>query len=172
MPKATLDKLSARIGELQQEIEESRADLKTLHKQKNAIEKTLRVQRAANEEKKSKVNNLQFLKFGREVDIDELEAMADRSAETEIENNITEIEENFRIQQARLLKEKDKLTDKLMSITQKNTELMKDLSGLTQTKLDVTRELNNVKVESTGDSKLADMAEEAENERLTTIMRA
>ena len=73
---------------------------------------------------------MQFLKFGREVDIDELEAMADRSAETEIENNITEIEVNFRNQQAKLLREKDKLTDKLMAITKKNTSLMNEVSKL------------------------------------------
>jgi len=170
--KEDVRKLHARIGELHSEIEEARADLKTLHKQKTSIERTLRQQRAAIDEKKGKVNDLQILKFGREVDIDELEAMADRSAETEIENSITEIEENFRIQQAKLLKEKDKLTDKLVGVTKKNTELMNTVSKLTGTKLAIARELNNVKVESTGDSKLAQMAEEAENERLTTILRA
>merc|ERR1711991_1004294 len=128
IPREDLDNSRDRIGGLKSEIEEARVELKSLHKQKTSIERTLRQQRAAIEEKKEKVNDLQILKFGREVDIDELEAMADRSAETEIENNITEIEVNFRNQQAKLLREKDKLTDKLMAITKKNTSLMNEVS--------------------------------------------
>merc|ERR1711871_8787 len=172
IPREDLDNLRDRIGGLKSEIEEARVELKSLHKQKTSIERTLRQQRAAIEEKKEKLKNLQILKFGREVDIDDLEALADRSAEKEIENSIAEIEENFRVQQAKLLKEKDKLTDKFIRVTKENTALMNELSGLTKKRLDITRELNSVKMESTGDSKLAAMAEEAENERLRTVLRA
>merc|ERR1712146_883070 len=49
---------------------------------------------------------------------------------------------------------------------------MNELSSLTKKRLDITRELNSVMMESTGDSKLAAMAEEAENERLRTVLRA
>merc|ERR1711991_218033 len=170
--KRDFDRLHDRIGELAVEIERAKADLKTLHKQKKLIERSLKVQVSSNEEKKSKVYQVQLLKFGREVDIDQLEQMADRSLEHEIENNIVEIEEDFRSEQSKLLAQKGRLTDSLVEITKRNTGLLQRVADMTTTKIDITRELNHVKVDSTGDSRLAEIAEKQELERLTIFMRA
>lgn len=111
-----MNRLGARIGELGLEIEEAKADLRKLHKQKVVIEKNLKARHAEISEKKARVLSVQMMKFGREIDIDELEEKSDRSWEYEIEANISDIEAKFRNQQAKLALEQEALTDKLIEV--------------------------------------------------------
>ena len=114
---SSLNKLQSRIAELGVEIDDARANLKTLHKQKISIEKSLKVRNSEISEKKARVLKVQMLKFGREIDIDVLEQQSDRTWENEIEAKIVEIEESYRLKQAQLSKEQDALTDKLIEVT-------------------------------------------------------
>jgi chromosome segregation ATPase len=111
-----LNRLQSRISELGVEIEEARKSLKALHKQKVSIERNLKTRNAEISEKKARVLNVQMMKFGKEIDIDVLEQQSDRSWEFEIEKKIENIEEKFAVQQTKLIREQDLLTDRLMQV--------------------------------------------------------
>jgi hypothetical protein len=57
-----------------------------------------------------------MLKFGRVIDLDELEARSDRSKETEAENQLKDDEQIFKIKAARLNKESAALQEKLFEV--------------------------------------------------------
>ena len=114
--RESLNKLQARIGELEEEIESAKNNFKALHKQKVLIEKNIKIRNTEISDKKAKVLSVQMMKFGKEIDIDELEQKSDRSWEYEIEDGITSLEEKFRTQQLLLEKEQDALTDKLIEV--------------------------------------------------------
>ena len=48
---------------------------------------------------------------------------------------------------------------------------MNGVGNLTKSKLDIARELNHAKIDSTGDSKLAEIAEKQERERLLVFVK-
>lgn len=48
---------------------------------------------------------------------------------------------------------------------------MKTIGSLTSSKLEIARELNHAKVDSTGDAKLAAMADKQERERIATFVK-
>jgi hypothetical protein len=56
------------------------------------------------------------MKFGKEIDIDVLEQQSDRTWEFEIEKKISSIEDRFLIQQLKLAREQDTLTERLMHV--------------------------------------------------------
>jgi len=57
-----------------------------------------------------------MMKFGKEIDIDVLEQQSDRTWEFEIEKKISSIEDRFLIQQLKLAREQDTLTERLMHV--------------------------------------------------------
>ena len=111
-----MNRLQSRISELGIEIEEAKTSLKALHKQRVSIERNLKIRNAEISEKKARVLNVQMMKFGKEIDIDVLEQQSDRSWEFEIEKKIENIEEKFAMQQMKLIREQDLLTERLMQV--------------------------------------------------------
>ena len=111
-----------------------------------------------------------MMKFGAEVDIDDLEKKLDKTSEEEISRQIEEIEKNFRKEQSKLMKQHDKLTDKLVKLTKTNTALMKELGDLTKAKMDIERELNHVPPVTTGDAKLAELQDQKEMRKMTIFL--
>merc|ERR1711998_757501 len=140
----------------------AKGELKELQKRKGAITKKLQEDAKTLEAKKRRVLQLQIMKFGSEIDIDDLESKSDKSTEEELNRQIEEIERNFRKEQAKLMKRKDKLTDKLVEVTKINTDLMKKLAELTNAKLEIGRELNHLPPVTTGDDKLVELQEQKE----------
>lgn len=165
-----LKKLQSRIEELHHEIDEAKGSLKDLQRRKGAIEKKLRDDFRAIEAKKHKATQVQMMKFGGVIDIDELEKKSDKSSEEEINRQIEEIERNFRKEQSKMIRKRDKLTDKLVEVTKINTTLMKELGELTSKKLEIGRELNHLPPVTTGDDKLAELQEQKEMRKLTIFL--
>ena len=167
----TLHRLQARVGELGGEIEATNVNLTALHKQKNIISKNLKSRLVSLQEQKKKVQDVQLMKFGKEIDIDELAEKADQSYANTIELEIEELGTKFRNDQARLVRDEEKLTDRLVQITKENTELMRTIAAYTQSKLEIGRELNHARIESTGDTRSADLAEKAERDKIASFVK-
>lgn len=87
-----LQKLSERIGELHNEIQDAKVSFKSLHREKVRLEKERGVQRKKIENWTDKCNELQMLKFGRLIDLDVLEQGSDRTKEDEAEATISAME--------------------------------------------------------------------------------
>jgi predicted nuclease with TOPRIM domain len=112
--------LKERIGELYNEIEEARENLKFLHKERSQLIKERDSKEEDTSRWKQKCKDLQMLKFGREIDLDELEGFSDRSKELEIENLLESEREKFEAESNLLVKEvvtgKERLIKVLLNI--------------------------------------------------------
>lgn len=111
------------------------------------------------------------MKFGKQIDIDDLENRADKSFVMQIESEINSLQVGFREQHAKLVREREILSDKLVEATRRNTELVTTVANYTESKLEIARELNRARVDATGDSKSADLAEKQERDKIASIVR-
>lgn len=105
--------MQSRIGELQQEGNDARINFRELHKERVRLEKERDAVKAQIEILTDRCNNLQMLKFGRVIDIDELEAGSDRTKENEAELGVKAVEEKHSSIVSTLNKEGAVLKDKL-----------------------------------------------------------
>ena len=71
----------------------------------------------------------------------------------------------------KLIEEQDRLTDKLIEVTKKNTSLMANIASLTKSKLEIGRELNHARIESTGDAKLVELADQQDRDRIALFAK-
>lgn len=111
-----LSRLDDRIHELHKESDDANVDFKELHKQRVQLKKEKESRQADIDALMKKCNDLQMLKFGRIMDLDELEAGADHSKEEEAEATIREIESKSQSQQQKSVKEVDKLKEELSKV--------------------------------------------------------
>jgi len=140
---SALLRLQERIGELHNETEAARADLHQLYKRRVTLEKEREVQRVEIDRWLERINELQMLKFGRLVDLDDIEVGTDTTKDQETAEAIKKLEDSHLIAAGKLLRQKDQLKEEIAAATRRNTELLQQISGLTETKLAVTRELNS-----------------------------
>ena len=144
--------LRARIGGLRKETDEARKQYGELRKERVVLSKLRDAQQEKISQWKAKARDLQMLKFGREIDLDDLEAGSNRSREDEAEHSLTEQEKAFSDIIRKLTKEGEALREKLAGIMVKNTDLLKKVGECTEEKLTITRDLNkpgnNVSTES------------------------
>ena len=159
-----LSRLQSRIGELELEVSAARRDFKALHKERSRLEKEVKTGKSSWEEWSRKCTDLQMLKFGKLIDLDELEAGSDTTKLVEAESNVKAIETEYLDSSVKLMKAKDRLQDKLSEITLENTKLLKQISDLTSRKIDLNQILNNPGEIVSGDTKLA-MAKEIEEKK-------
>lgn len=87
------------------EIDKARDDFRELHKDRSTLAKERESKESETDTWKNKCRDLQLLKFGREIDLDELEFSSDRTKEREMEAQLTIDREKFEFDSKRLLKE-------------------------------------------------------------------
>jgi len=148
----TLKGLRARIGGLRKETEEARVAYGELRKERVALSKLRDVQLEKITMWKAKSRDLQMLKFGREVDLDDLEAGSNRSREDEAERALKAQEDAYQETVWRLTKEGETLRERLAKAMVNNTQLLRTVGEFTEQRLNITRDLNkpgnNVSTES------------------------
>jgi WD40 repeat protein len=137
-----LDKLKGRIGGLKRETEDARRLYQELKKERVVLSKARDVQQDKISNWKGKCKDLQMLKFGREIDLDDLEAASNRSREKEAERQMEIQEKKSRDLVAKLVHEGASLNEKLNEITLANTDLLAVVGDLTENRLKITRDLN------------------------------
>ena len=147
-----LTNLRSRIGDLRVETEDARKQYGELKKERVLLSKLRDTQQEKIGTWKAKVRDLQMLKFGREIDLDDLEAGSNRSREDEAERGLKEQEDAMQAIVWKLTKEGESLREKLAKVMVSNTELLRTVGELTEQKLNITRDLNgpgnNVSTES------------------------
>ncbi len=153
--------MQSRIDELHQEIAKAKTDFKNLHGEKNNL---LRQRESKENDKNSwqqRCVELQMLKFGREIDLDELEAYSDRTKEMEMESILETERERFEKESAKLTKQVNQAKERLMEVcylrvsftslnlpsydvqvTKENTKLLEEVAKLTDLKMKIAHELN------------------------------
>ena len=109
--------MKERINELHQEIEESKDNFKLLHKERAQLVKERESKESETQNWKDRCRDLQMLKFGREIDLDELESFSDRTKEMEVEAILEEEREKFEKESIRLMKEVNQAKEKLVEVS-------------------------------------------------------
>lgn len=94
-----------RIDSLHVEIDTAKDDFRELHKDRSKLAKERELKESETEMWKTRCRELQLLKFGREIDLDELESSSDRSKEREMEGQLAMEREKFEAEARVLLKE-------------------------------------------------------------------
>jgi transaldolase len=111
-----LNRLKERIGELFNEIDDAKENFRLLHKERAQLIKDRDSKEADTERWKQKCKDLQMLKFGREIDLDELETFSDRTKEMEVESLLAQDREKFEKEATELAKEVNNVKEKLIQV--------------------------------------------------------
>ena len=126
-----LTALHSRIGDLRQETDEGRKQYAELRKERVVLSKLRDTQQERISMWKGKVRDLQMLKFGREIDLDDLEAGSNRSREDEAERALKEQQDNMNGMIQKLTREGEHLRENLAKAMVANTVLLRKLGDLT-----------------------------------------
>lgn len=110
-------RIQERIGELKNEIEFSKSDLKRLHKEKSSFQKQLEAQKSKIDVWKEKVDELMSMKFGRVIDLDDLEKGSDRTLEDSAQQELALQEKRGEADLVRLSTEAFELKSKIAEVT-------------------------------------------------------
>jgi hypothetical protein len=161
-----INQLNARIGSLKTETEESRVSFGELRKERVTLSKQRDDRKVSIEQQLNKCKELQLLKLGRVIDLDDLEAQSDRSKEKEAEKLLEDQQGTYAQIVARLEKEASMLQEQLALVSRtsapslfftvaltcppftptktmgQNTDLLLQVAELTERKLLISRELN------------------------------
>lgn len=137
-----LTKLKGRIDGLKRETADARQLYQELKKERVVLSKDRDVQQDKITNWRGKCKDLQMLKFGREIDLDDLEAASNRSREKDAEKALETQERKNEDAVLRLVKDGEVLREELSRITLDNTELLSVVGDLTEHRLRITRDLN------------------------------
>jgi hypothetical protein len=99
------------------EIEESKDGFRHLHKERGQLLKDRESKDIETESWKQKCKDLQMLKFGREIDLDELEAFSDRTKELEVEASLEVEREKFEKESHKLMAEVANAKENLVKVS-------------------------------------------------------
>ena len=113
----SLARLKERIVSLHKEIDVARDDFKDLHKERLKLLRDKEVKEKETETWRARCRELQLLKFGREIDLDELEASSDRTKEREVEAQLAAEREKFEAEASKLLREVNGAKEKLVKVS-------------------------------------------------------
>ena len=116
-PRNALKSLQDRIGGLKQETIEARKEYSQLRKERVVLSKARDQQNEKIASWKKRCKDLQILKFGKEIDLDDLEAASDRSKEQEAEAALKEQEKKSDEIIHNLVKEGEVLREKLAKVS-------------------------------------------------------
>jgi len=111
-----IHRLGERIGSLKAETEESRVSFGELRKERVTLSKQRDERKVTIEQQLNKCKELQLLKLGRVIDLDDLEAQSDRSREKEAEKLLLEQQETYAQVTIRLEKEAAALQEQLAQV--------------------------------------------------------
>lgn len=111
-----LRQLQNRIGGLVSEIHDSKMHFKELHRERVKLEKARDVVKESIEGLTEKCSNLQMLKFGKLMDIDQLEAGNDKTKENEAQEGVKAVEEKHSKEVHSLTKEMEYLRNDLAGV--------------------------------------------------------
>ena len=111
-----MNRLQKRIGELRKETEDVRTDLLTLHKERTRLEKEREVQRGEISSWTERINECQLLKFGRLVDLDELEQGYDKTKEEETTESIKQLESKHDSMMVKMARDKEDMKDQIAEV--------------------------------------------------------
>ena len=166
-----LNKLYTRVLELYNECDSSRGNFRELRKDRVRLSKDCDTKRESIEGLKNKCTDLQALKFGKVIDIDELEAGSDRTVEEQLEKVIADSRGQYVAEIDKLVAEQQRLEEELYNVTKQNSEKLSSISQLAQTRLDITRELNEKGDKVSKDSKFDDLRDKDERKRLQAYVQ-
>eukprot|EP00981_Chlorochromonas_danica_P000742 scaffold167_cov168-Ochromonas_danica.AAC.9 len=169
--KRNLLRLQERITELHQEIEEAKEGFSLLHKERANLLKDHESKQGETESWIARCRDLQMLKFGREIDLDELEARSDRTKELEMEQIVAEERAKFEKENARLMKDVLAAQEKLAQVTVENTKLLEEVSRLTELKMTIAQELNAPTQTVQPPSALDDYKDAEERKRIASYVK-
>lgn len=114
---SALAKLKTRIADLHGEIDGAKDDFRTLHKERTRLLKEKEFQEKETDNWRDRCRELQMLKFGREIDLDELEGACDRTKEKEIEAVLNEERERFDGESSKLLHDVHLARERYMAVS-------------------------------------------------------
>ncbi len=169
--KVALNRLDNRIHELHKECEEATVSFKELHDTRVQLKKEKQSLQKQIDALTKKCDDLQMLKFGRVLNLDELEAGADHSKEDEAELGVKEVEKSSRLAQNKLTIEINKLKEVLSEITVENTKLLNTVAELTEKKMSLNKDLDEDQPQVGQDAGAETVAERQERERITTYIK-
>jgi cytochrome c556 len=98
------------------EIDAAKEDFKHLHRERGQLTRERDAQQQEIEIWSARCRELQMLKFGREIDLDELEANSDRSKEKEAEEVLLTDGEKFKAKSQKLFAVSAKLQEQLAEV--------------------------------------------------------
>jgi WD40 repeat protein len=142
MNGSSLGRLQERIGELHSEIDAAKHDSRRLHREKGAFSKQREAQKSKIDVWKEKVDELMSMKFGRIIDLDELEKGSDRTVEDSAQRDLERQESRAQKELAKTAAEAFELKSHIAEATKRNTDLLQKVADLAENKLALTRELN------------------------------
>ena len=108
--------MKERISELHVEIDAAKEDFRHLHRERGLLTKERDLQKTDIETWSARCKELQMLKFGREIDLDELEANSDQTKEKEAEEVLQSDAEKFKAKSAKLFKTSARLEEELYAV--------------------------------------------------------
>jgi ribosome-binding ATPase YchF (GTP1/OBG family) len=112
-----LVRLKERISELHVEIDAAKEDFRHLHRERGLLTKERDIQKVDIESWSARCKELQMLKFGREIDLDELEANSDQTKEKEAEEVLQHDAEKFKAKSAQLFRTSARLEEELAAVS-------------------------------------------------------
>lgn len=114
---SALQRLDKRILELHEECDVALVNLKELHRERGRLKREKETKEEEIKQLEAKCTDLQMLKFGRIVQLDDLESGADRSIELQAEEEIRELDRAHRAEYNKLLKEVEAIQDELAKVS-------------------------------------------------------
>lgn len=114
---SNLIRLKERIDELHLEINSAKEDFKFLHRERGQLTKDRDLQKQEIEVWGTKCRELQMLKFGREIDLEELEEKSDRSKEFEAEATLSSNADKFKKKSQKLFGVSARLQEQLAEVS-------------------------------------------------------
>jgi hypothetical protein len=140
--EATMEKLKGRIGELKEEIIVDKANFSGLHKEKRALEKDKLVREKEISQKEKECEEIQMLKFGQIINIGELDKISVNNDEAELKNKSKTLEVSNEKEIFSMQAKHRKLKDKLLQLTNINTDKLNNIAGLNGRQFFLEKELN------------------------------
>ena len=132
MAKEVVNGLFQRIGTLKDEIRLGQESFKDLQKEINALKSSNQAKSTNTNELEQKCLELQLLKFGQPVNLEELDKLSAKNQTTEKkfsqQDNI--VRKRYENELKNLKDEQDIIREKLVNATSENTKLLKEIASL------------------------------------------
>ena len=166
-----LKRLRARIGGLQDEKVELRVQQRQLRKQHRQLKKDIKDSHKDIEALEKRFLDVQILKFGQEVDIDQLEKMSVNKSADLLREQHEKLELKLRKELRQLDRQLKAANAKLVNCTRENTERLQRLADLTEEQHKLEMSLNQAQSQAaSADYSRGAGMDEAEKERLIQLV--